>query len=82
MEDGRNFGSIICGNLYAQFYIKWESHPIQIGKGSWIGAHTTLVIGAKVGKGTLIAANSVLNIVIEDFSLYGGVPAKFIKKVC
>ena len=75
MEDGRNFGSIICGNLYAQFYIKWESHP------SWIGAHTTLVIGAKVGKGTLIAANSVLNIVTEDFSLYGGVPAKFIKKV-
>ena len=54
---------------------------ITIGKGSWIGAHTTLVMGANVGKGSLIAANSVLNKQTETDSLYGGAPAKFLKNI-
>ncbi len=58
-----------------------ESKFVRIGAGSWIGAHVTIVVGAEVGKGCLIAANSVLNKKVEDDSLYGGVPAKFIKKI-
>lgn len=52
---------------------------IRIQKGAWIGAHSTLVIGAKVGKGAMIAANSVLNTIVDDNMMFGGVPAKFIK---
>ena len=58
-----------------------SSSNITIKSGSWIGAHSTIVIGANVGKGSLIAANSVLNKSTEDNSVYGGVPAKFIKFV-
>jgi acetyltransferase-like isoleucine patch superfamily enzyme len=54
---------------------------IRIRKGAWIGAHCTIVIGAEVGKGAMIAANSVLNAVVEDNMMFGGVPAKFIKTV-
>lgn len=57
-----------------------EFSDIIIGKGAWVGAHTTIVMGAGVGKGTLIAANSVLNKPTEDNALYGGVPAKFLKQ--
>lgn len=58
-----------------------EFSDITIGYGSWIGAHCTLVLGCNVGKGTLLAANSVLNKHTENDSLYGGVPAKFIKNI-
>lgn len=54
---------------------------ITIGRGSWIGAHCTIVLGGNVGKGTLIGANSLLNIHAENDSLYGGVPAKFIRNI-
>jgi maltose O-acetyltransferase len=55
------------------------SKEMKIGKGSWIGAHVSLLLGAEIGEGSLIAANSVLNIKTEGNSLYGGVPARFIK---
>jgi maltose O-acetyltransferase len=58
-----------------------EVSDITIGYGSWIGAHCTLVLGSNLGKGTLLAANSVLNKHTENDSLYGGVPAKFIKNI-
>jgi acetyltransferase-like isoleucine patch superfamily enzyme len=54
---------------------------IKIGKGSWIGAHCTIVLGGIVGEGTLLAANSVLNRETKNNSLYGGVPANFIKNL-
>jgi acetyltransferase-like isoleucine patch superfamily enzyme len=54
---------------------------IKIGNGSWIGAHVSILLGAEVGEGSVIAANSVLNMITECHSLYAGLPAKFIKKV-
>ena len=53
--------------------------PITIGKGSWIGAHSTILMGVELGNATLIAANSVVNKNTEDFSINGGVPSKLIK---
>jgi acetyltransferase-like isoleucine patch superfamily enzyme len=47
--------------------------------GCWIGAHVTVLPGIVVGKGGLVAANSVLNQSTEDFSIYAGVPAKLLK---
>jgi len=39
------------------------------------------VLGGIVGEGTLLAANSVLNRETKNNSLYGGVPANFIKNL-
>ena len=58
-----------------------EIMDLKIGKGSWIGAHSTLVMGANIGSGSLLAANSVLNKTTENDTLFGGVPAKFIKNI-
>jgi maltose O-acetyltransferase len=57
------------------------SKKMNIGKGSWIGAHVSLLEGANIGKGTLIAANSALNTTTENHALYAGTPAKFVKYI-
>lgn len=55
--------------------------PVYIMDGSWIGAHVTILSGSVVNNGCLIGANSVYNGKSEKFSIYAGIPAKFIKSV-
>jgi acetyltransferase-like isoleucine patch superfamily enzyme len=54
---------------------------IKIGNNCWIGAKVTILDGVSIEDGCIIAAGSVLKqgIYISN-SIYGGVPAKFIKK--
>ena len=46
----------------------------------WIGANCVILPNVRIGEGAVIAAGSIVNKNIKPFSLYGGVPAKFIKK--
>ena len=62
-------------------FSKTVSAPITIGKGSWISANCTITAGAIIKNNVLIAANSCLSKSTTESSLYGGVPAKFIKKL-
>lgn len=52
---------------------------IKFGAGGWIGAHSTILLNSIIGKGVLVAANSVVNNSIEDFEIVGGVPARKLK---
>lgn len=45
----------------------------------WIGAGTVILPGVKVGKGAIIASNSVVNKDVEAFTIVGGVPTQFLK---
>jgi maltose O-acetyltransferase len=54
--------------------------PVKIGKGSWIGAHVTIVGGVTIGRGSLVAANSVVTKNVEDNATVGGVPARPLKE--
>ena len=45
----------------------------------WIGGHSVILNGVKVGDGAVIAANSVVTKDVEPYTIVGGVPAKFIK---
>lgn len=47
----------------------------------WIGAGVIIMPGIRIGKCSIIGANSIVNTNVEDFSLYAGNPAKFIKKI-
>ena len=51
-----------------------------IGNDVWIGQNVTIMPGVKVGDGAIIAANSTVVKNIEPYTIYGGNPAKFIKK--
>ena len=54
---------------------------INVGQGCWIGAKATILDGANIGDGCIIAAGALVTQGnYESNSIYGGVPAKFIKQ--
>ena len=55
-----------------------ERGEIIIGSGSWVGGMCSILAGGALGKNCLLASNSVLNKKMEDYSIYGGSPAKLI----
>ncbi|WP_201607906.1 acyltransferase [Psychrobacter immobilis] len=58
------------------------SQPIVIEEGSWISANCSILSGAVLPCRSILAAGSVLNKAFsEEKSLYGGSPAKFIKRL-
>ena len=45
----------------------------------WVGANSTITSGVTIGKGSVIAAGSVVVKNVKPYSIVGGVPAKLIK---
>ena len=58
-------------------------HGAKIKSGALIGMGSTLLDDCEIGQGAIIAAGALVlkNTVVGDGELWGGVPAKFIKKV-
>lgn len=52
---------------------------IEIENDVWIGTNVTLLPGAYLSRGCIIAAGSVVNKKTLPYSIYGGVPAHFLK---
>lgn len=55
--------------------------PIHIGKNVWIGSNSTILAGVTIGDNAVVAAGAVVTKNIEENTIVGGVPAKFIKKI-
>lgn len=53
---------------------------IIVGNDVWIGRKSTIMPGAKVGDGCIVAAHSVVTGSFEPYSVIGGNPARLIKK--
>ena len=45
----------------------------------WIGANAIILKGVTIGKGSIIAAGSIVTKDVEPYSIYAGVPAKKIR---
>lgn len=56
-----------------------EAKEITIQDDVWIGARSIILPGVCVGKGSVIAAGSVVTKDVNPYSIVGGVPAKLIK---
>ena len=52
---------------------------IRIGNNCWIGAKVTILDGAVIGDGSIVAAGAVVRGVFPANSVIGGVPARIIK---
>ncbi|UYL88319.1 acetyltransferase [Arthrobacter phage EvePickles] len=57
------------------------SRPVTIGDGVWIGARVTVLPGATIGAGAVVAAGAVVTGELPPNGLYGGVPAKLIRRL-
>jgi maltose O-acetyltransferase len=58
-----------------------EELPVTIGKGAWIGVGSILLPGAEVGEGAVVAAGSVVRGRVPPRELWGGVPARPLRKL-
>lgn len=54
---------------------------IHIKKNAWIGANAVILPGVTIGKNAVVAAGAVVAKDVEDNTVVGGVPAKFIKQI-
>lgn len=55
--------------------------PITIENNVYIGGNCTIYPGITISHHSIVAPNSVVNKNVEPFTLVGGVPAKFLKKI-
>jgi len=58
-----------------------KAAPIKIGENTWIGSSCVISPGVSIGRCCIVASNSYVDEDIPDYSIYGGSPAKFIKKI-
>ena len=58
-----------------------QKGEIEIGDHSWIGAASIIMPGVRIGKFCVIAAGSFVNCDVPDCCIFGGTPAKFIRKI-
>jgi acetyltransferase-like isoleucine patch superfamily enzyme len=53
--------------------------PITLEDDVWIGADSTIVGGVTVGRGSVVAAGSVLTSDVEPYAVVAGVPARLVR---
>ncbi len=49
---------------------------VEIGDDVWVGANAVLLDGAKIGRGAIIGAGSVVRGEIPDYEIWAGLPAR------
>ena len=63
-----------------KYYIR-KTGAVTIGEGSFVGANATILCGVEIGKFSVVAAGAVVVNNVSDYTVVGGVPAKYIKDV-
>lgn len=58
-----------------------ECAPIHIRENAYIASRAIILSGVTIGEGAYIAAGAIVNKDIPSFELWGGAPARFIRKV-
>lgn len=58
----------------------YSKGDVVIGHDVWIGNNVTILSGVHIGSGAVIAAGAVVTKDVEPYAIFGGVPAKCIRK--
>lgn len=53
--------------------------PVIVHKDAWVAVNVTILPGVEIGEGAIVASNSLVNKDVPPMTLFGGIPAKFIK---
>jgi maltose O-acetyltransferase len=66
---------------YAQseMYKTLITKPVEIGEHVWIGSHSVIMPGIRVGNGAVIGAGSIVTHDVPPFTIVNGVPARVVK---
>jgi len=60
---------------------EYTTKPVVIADKVWLGSHSVVLKGVCIGKGSIVAAGSVVTKNIPSYEIWGGIPAKFIRKI-
>lgn len=58
-----------------------EYKEVKIGNNVWVGANSIILPGVVIPDNVVIAAGSIVTKSLESGNIYGGVPARFLKKI-
>jgi acetyltransferase-like isoleucine patch superfamily enzyme len=58
-----------------------QGRDIVVGTGAWLGSNVTVLGPCSIGAHAVIAAGAVVTGVVEAGWIYGGVPARPIKRI-
>lgn len=67
-------------NMPIIFSGRQDSRETHIGRDCWIGAGSIIMAGVTIGDGSIIAAGSVVVKDVPPYVIYGGNPARLIKR--
>lgn len=56
-----------------------RQHDVRIGDGTWVGANATILPGADIGEGCVIAAGAVVHGKLDPHGVFAGVPARRVR---
>jgi acetyltransferase-like isoleucine patch superfamily enzyme len=59
-----------------------EQSDVHLGPACWVGDRVTVLPGATVGAGAVLAAGAVVRGAVEPYTIVGGVPARLLKERC
>lgn len=58
-----------------------EAESIEIGENVWIGAHSVLLGGAKIGEGSIVGAGTIVDFDVPPYCIVAGNPARVVRRV-
>jgi acetyltransferase-like isoleucine patch superfamily enzyme len=58
-----------------------EPAPVRIGDNAWLAARVTVLKGVTIGEGAVVSAGSVVAVDVAPYTVVGGVPARFIRRL-
>jgi len=79
IQDDVQIGS--HSSIYSHSTIDSKKGPVVLKKKCKIGTHSTIMPNTIVGENSIVAAYSFVNKNIPDNEIWGGIPAKFMKKL-
>lgn len=59
----------------------YDAQAVKIGKGTWIGAQSSILAGVTIGASCLVASGAIVTKSFNGGLIIGGVPAKEINKI-
>lgn len=57
-----------------------RSEPVEIGAGSWLGAGSVVLPGARLGRNVVVAAGAVVRGEVPDHAVVAGAPARIVRR--
>jgi acetyltransferase-like isoleucine patch superfamily enzyme len=57
-----------------------DIRPVAIEDGVWLGENVVVLPGVRIGRGTVVGANSVVNVDLPEYCVALGVPARIVRR--